>query len=547
MANPEIPGYSIVRELGAGGMAQVYLAVQENLHREVALKVMIPGLSVDEISCHRFLKEGRIAAQLNHQNLLTVYDIGVHEEQYYMASEFLPGGTARDRLNDGLKLDDVIKIISDIAQGLQYAHSKGFVHRDVKPGNLLFRANGECVLGDFGIAKSVDSTTNATQLGTSIGTPHYMSPEQAKGEKVDHRTDLYSLGILFYELLTGKPPFDADDPFTVALAQINEPVPKMEDENARFQQVIEKLMEKNRDERYDSADAFLEDLEVLTGHVGAGRKTTRKKVPSSQMNIGVGTPGAGGKVGRIVGAIVLVAMVSYGGFAIYKGFVGPGGETNDPVVEDSRDGQVATLLQRAEDAIGELRFFSPEGQSAIDFLEEALRVDPTNTAARSRLSGLVALAEQAAEGLWEQGQGDDARRIVSEGLKRYPSDPGLRYLLGRMDSQPSGQPTSTPAPAQAGGDLEDTLARATRLVSLGELAEATKLYRQVLTQDPGNAAAETALDRIAGQWAVAAQNVFRQGQLETAKSMVEQGLAARPDDARLNELAEQIEAALSEG
>jgi len=233
----------------------------------VALNVMTRGLAVDETYSQRFLKEGRIAAQLTHLNLLTVYDIGVHDNHYYMASEYLPGGTARDKMNEGMTEADIVQIITDIAQGLQFAHSKGFVHRDVKPGNLLFRGNGDCVLGDFGIAKAVDSNTGATKLGTSIGTPHYMSPEQAKGEKVDHRTDLYSLGVVFYEMLAGKPPFDADDPFSVALMQINEPCPDVPDEFSYFQPLIEKLMAKNRDERYPQADDFLDDLELSLIHI----------------------------------------------------------------------------------------------------------------------------------------------------------------------------------------------------------------------------------------------------------------------------------------
>ena len=315
----EIPGYTLEKEIGCGGMATVYLAVQENLHRQVALKVMTPGLAVDETYCRRFLKEGRIAAQLNHTNLLTVYDIGVHDNHYYMASEYLPGGTVRGRLKVGLGAEEVVHIITDIAQGLQYAHSKGFVHRDVKPGNMLFRANGDCVLGDFGIAKAVDSNTGATKLGTSIGTPHYMSPEQAKGEKVDHRADLYSLGVVFWEMLTGKPPFDADDPFSVALMQINDPVPPLPAELQTFQPVIEKLMTKTRDERYATADDFLDDLEAVTGSVIPGRRTTKRRIevdaggPDSQWAV---TSGAGSKRKRggrsmvpvAIGATALVAL-----------------------------------------------------------------------------------------------------------------------------------------------------------------------------------------------------------------------------------------------
>lgn len=542
MALPDIPGYNIVRELGAGGMARVYLAVQESLHREVALKVMIPGLSVDEISCHRFLKEGRIAAQLNHQNLLTVYDIGVHEDQYYMASEYLPGGTARDRMKNGLSPDDAVKIISEVAQGLQYAHSKGFVHRDVKPGNLLFRANGECVLGDFGIAKSVDSTTNATQLGTSIGTPHYMSPEQAKGEKVDHRTDLYSLGVVFYELLVGKPPFDADDPFTVALAQINEPVPPMEGEVARFRPIIERLMAKQREDRFESAEAFLDELEELTGHVGPMRRTTRKKLPAVSGDQ-AGAPFWRGPVARSLGVVVLVAMVAYGGWAVYRGV------TTQPAPREASegDGTVAGLLAQASEAIDQGRFFVPEGQAAIDRLEEALRLDPANVEARRRLDGLVAEAAAMAEELWDEGATDEAKRIISEGLRRYPSNAQLRDLLARADTGTVEQtPVPTVAPGLSDAALEATLDRAARFFRIGDFGEAASLYRQVLNADPDNADAASQLQAIADTLASYAEDFLRQGEIDQAEAIVDRGLQAQPGHQTLVALQERIAALRNE-
>ena len=197
-----------------------------------------------------------------------------------MATEYLPGGTAREKMNSGITVSEIVKVIIDIGRGLQYAHSKGFVHRDLKPGNFMFRLNGDCVLGDFGIAKAVDSNTGSTKLGTSIGTPHYMSPEQAKGEKVDHRSDLYSLGVVFFEMLTGKPPFDADDPFSVALMQISDPAPALPDEHKQFNPLIQRLMAKDRNERYNQADDFIADLEQVMGAAKSKvKKSKENKAP----------------------------------------------------------------------------------------------------------------------------------------------------------------------------------------------------------------------------------------------------------------------------
>src|SRR3954469_12238459 len=157
----QIPGYKVIRKLGEGGMATVYLATQESLDREVALKVMAPVLAANPTFCEQFMKEGRITAKLTHPHLMTVHDIGMDHGVYYLASEFLPAGTLRERM-DGLSPAETLEIARDIASGLAYAHEKGFVHRDVKPGNIMFRANGTAVLADFGIAKAIKTVSAAT-------------------------------------------------------------------------------------------------------------------------------------------------------------------------------------------------------------------------------------------------------------------------------------------------------------------------------------------------------------------------------------------------
>src|SRR5947209_4903448 len=170
--NVQIPGYKLIKKLGEGGMATVYLAVQESLDREVALKVMSPVLAANPAFCEQFMKEGRITAKLTHPHLMTVHDIGTDRGQYYLASEFLPAGTLRERM-DRISTAETLEIARDIAAGLAYAHEKGFVHRDVKPGNIMFRANGTAVLADFGIAKAMKSVSAATMAGNAIGTPDY--------------------------------------------------------------------------------------------------------------------------------------------------------------------------------------------------------------------------------------------------------------------------------------------------------------------------------------------------------------------------------------
>jgi serine/threonine protein kinase len=276
-----IPGYRIIKPIGEGGMASVFLATQLSLDREVALKVMSPMLASNSEFASRFLVEGKITAKLQHPNLVTVYDIGTHNGVYYLAAEYIPAGTLKERINEGgLLVAEILDIASDIAMGLDFAHQKGFVHRDVKPGNVLFRNDGRVVLADFGIAKAMDGSNSSTVAGASIGTPDYMSPEQARGEPVDGRSDLYSLGTVLYEMLVGHPPYQASDPFTVALMHVTQPVPELPEEFAWLQPLVAGLMAKQPAERYNTGAAFVDAVHKLLGSAPEAAKlqqsSTRK-------------------------------------------------------------------------------------------------------------------------------------------------------------------------------------------------------------------------------------------------------------------------------
>ena len=251
---PQIPGYQVEYRLGEGGMAKVYFGLQKKLNRKVAIKVMESFLLKDENFSRRFLKEAETAANLNHPNIVTIYDVGQVGEDYYMVMEYLEG-TLKDRIQRmkdqkrALKPSDAVMIMKSIAAALAYAHENGYIHRDIKPDNIMFR-NGETpVLVDFGIAKAIGATTKLTKTGMSIGTPHYMSPEQIRGLELDGRADLYSLGVLFYEMLTGEVPYKATDYIAVVMKHLNEPVPELPGALARFQPLLKQLMAKDREMR----------------------------------------------------------------------------------------------------------------------------------------------------------------------------------------------------------------------------------------------------------------------------------------------------------
>ncbi len=257
----DIPGYLVRRELGAGGMASVYLAVQTSLDREVALKVMAPALAVDPTFSKRFLQEARMLASLAHPNIVQVYDVGVTQTQLnYFSMQHLSGGDFAQRVRIGLSEKDLVRVLEGVANALGYAHQRGYVHRDVAPGNILFDVNDTPVLTDFGIARAISQAARITSAGISIGTSHYMSPEQARGGDVDARSDLYGLGVLTWFGLTGKPPYEGADGFAVSYAHVFEPIPRLPPAQAHWQPIIDKALAKDPADRYQSADEFVTAL-----------------------------------------------------------------------------------------------------------------------------------------------------------------------------------------------------------------------------------------------------------------------------------------------
>ncbi len=246
-------------------MSTVWLAMQESLQRKIAIKLMrrTHDSSSDDARQFekRFLLEGRTMAKLPHRNIVAVYDIVSTEDVAYIAMEFLEGGTLSERMQAGLSLAEAISVVVQIAGALDFAHSQGIIHRDLKPANIMFRDATTPVLTDFGIARQQDqAATRLTQTGMLVGTPNYMSPEQISGSDIDGRSDLYSLGIMFYELLSGSTPFNGDTPIAVMMAHLTQPPPPLEPEFAHFQSVLDKMLAKNRDERYATMHDFVAAL-----------------------------------------------------------------------------------------------------------------------------------------------------------------------------------------------------------------------------------------------------------------------------------------------
>lgn len=260
-----IPGYQMQRTLGRGGMATVYLAVQESFGRQVALKLMSPLLNNDPSFSARFKREARIVSQINHASIVPVFDVGEYQSHQFLSMEYLPGGDLRQRIltNPGAEL--AVHICMAISSALDLAHRKGFVHRDIKPENILFREDGTPVLTDFGIARAFHANATQTMAGMLVGTPNYMSPEQIKAIEIDGRSDLYSLGIVFYEMLTGAVPFRTDSSVAVAIKHLNDPIPRLPPEFNQYQVFLDHLTEKDPAARFASGVEVMQALRTLAG------------------------------------------------------------------------------------------------------------------------------------------------------------------------------------------------------------------------------------------------------------------------------------------
>lgn len=244
-------------------MASVFLAEQEIFGRQVALKVLSPDLADNQQFGLRFTREVRLVANFNHPNIVTVFDSGCIDGMYYLAMEHLSGGDLRRKLSRGISILDAIGMIVAAADAIGYAATKGVVHRDIKPANIMLREDDSLAIVDFGIAFDVNSQTMVTEAGTVLGTAKYMSPEQTLGERIDHRADIYSLGIVLYEMLVGNVPFSADSVAGIALKQLNEPVPELPIDLAPFQPVIDGMLEKSPDDRYQDVTTLMADLRNL--------------------------------------------------------------------------------------------------------------------------------------------------------------------------------------------------------------------------------------------------------------------------------------------
>ena len=455
----KIPGYRILRPIAEGGMASVYLAVQDSLDRRVVLKM--PKKFNDIFQSARFVNEGRIIASLNHHNIITIYDIGVAGERHYFTMEYLQGGNLEDRIIRGMNPAEALDLVEAIGGCLAYVHRKDIIHRDIKPANILFRRDGTPVLTDFGVAKQTEADSRLTKDGTALGSPYYISPEQAECKPLDGRADIYSLGIIFYEMLTGKKPYTGDSDIQIIIAHLSDPIPALPDELGRYQELIDRMIAKNPEDRFDTAGEMIEYIQQLR-HPESSASTTSL---SSGYTFGAGArrpadiPGAGNGARlafrkfnalffdestlRFAGAmtiLLVIALVFLNTMPlIVSAFDRMLSGTPPAVVtinaqktaqhpQEESTTQIERSLVQARRSMQKLRYTEPKRDNALYYYQMVLKNDPGNEEA---LKGVAKIADTYADlvewarGMLEYRKADEYLRI---GLSIDPHNSRLLEL-----------------------------------------------------------------------------------------------------------------------
>ncbi|QIB65927.1 serine/threonine-protein kinase [Kineobactrum salinum] len=566
MDYPDIPGYKIDSILGEGGMATIYLAEQESFGRRVALKVMSPRLLSDASFGERFLREARIVAQLTHPNFVPVYEVGRHGDYRYMSMEYLPGGDLKSLMRQGLPLADSIRIVKDVASALHYAAGKNFIHRDIKPANILMRENGSPVVCDFGIARQTDIEEQMTLVGTVIGTPHYMSPEQAQAKELDGRSDLYSLGAIFYEMLTGRRPYDSASVIQVSIMHVTEPIPELPGELAAFQFFIEKAMAKLPDNRFQSGMEFIYALEELEEehyeliHRVAPTQVLseadfRSKLGASGMRTPVSALSTDSAARRRVrpsrtgmsksqfhgwrgllrqrswqagsGAVGLLLIVAAGGWWM------AGDETpteppplyTPPVAGAGLDGKVDELKQAATLAMTEGRLYGSGEDNAQHYLTSLLIFAPDDTEARLAITRLFGMyLEQAGDMIaaGEYGAATEVLNYASQ-INFHIEDQNLLEQQNLLRRELFSAQQQSIVAASRSREIKRLLDAADSLFAEGKLTSPAgdnvyDKYQQVLSIDPDNETARAGIQRVAGRFLSQARDQTKQGEFGRARA-----------------------------
>ncbi|MDA0424720.1 serine/threonine-protein kinase [Stutzerimonas frequens] len=452
----EIPGYRLHKRLGKGGMAEVYLATQLSLDREVAVKVLLR--TEDAAFTERFIQEGHIVASLRHPAIITIHDIGqIADGRHYLAMEYLGGGDLAQHRGIVFSPARALDIIRQLAGGLAVVHDGGLVHRDVKPANILFRDDGSVVLTDFGVAKAVELDNELTHFGIAVGSPAYSSPEQAQCQPLDARSDIYSLGVILAEMLTGTNPFRASSYPQTVLNHVQMPLPQLPPALAGYQPLLDRMLAKLPDERFASCRELLAAIDTLTEPDMDQTRIAPAVIIEAKPSRRRRRSGRGlGRWAAISAAVVAtVAVLGFGGYQWWQysrisDFLGRAesrlavGQLTTPAFDNADyyfrqalrldadnpealdglrrvlDARIAEALELAAQRLASDQLLEPAEDSAVHYYQQVLGWLPEHQAAREGLTRVSERYVQLAESAYAQREFALALEYIQQGLEAAP-------------------------------------------------------------------------------------------------------------------------------
>lgn len=579
----KIPGYELIAEIGSGGMAKVYLGMQVLLERKVAIKILHQRLSAEsEEFKKRFFTEGKVLAKLQHENIVSIIDIGETDGMLYMVMEYVETGTLTDWLKKNeLTVDQAIQICSKIGLALHSVHLKHIVHRDLKPSNILLRNINQPLLTDFGIARETDQEQGLTQTGHILGTLQYMSPEQIRGMHVDHRSDIYALGLMFYRLLVGHLPFQANSQYDLSRMQCEEIPPPLPPQLADLQPIMDAMLAKDPADRFQSCLEFCKALQSLPvvdreyaselegatrvfdpsqlssgsfrtgGHSGqfsdrhsgqfsdrhSGQFSGRSEAvsgPYEATRMMTGQTGTGRssllKKGLLFGLpalMIVVAITLY--FTLW--YVPSAG------LSDADQRRVDNYLRRVDANLLKLQIDSPPEDNAIFELRKALALAPTYEPALDRARQIAEFYETDARDLIDAKKLDEALETIKKGLEVDPNYVNLVQLEDDISTMLAAQ--------RRQAEITEALRVASDYQAKGMLVEppdtnAYTAFKKVLELDPQNRAANQGLEAILTSLMENAEQTLSSGDLEQAGNQVQKIDTLFPNNRRVADIRTRI-------
>jgi serine/threonine protein kinase len=420
--------YEVIEEIGSGGMGSVYRVHDAQINEVVALKIIRPDIATDSEVIERFSQELKTARKIAHRNVCRMFDIGEDGGTHYITMEYVTGEDLRSLIKriGQMTVAKTINIARQICEGLAEAHAMGVVHRDLKPQNIMIDKDGNAKIMDFGIARFI-RTKGITTTGTIIGTPEYMSPEQAEGKGVDQRSDIYSLGIVLFEASTGEVPFEGETPFSVAFKHKTEPAPDPRRLNAQIPAdlsgLILKCLEKEKERRYQTVEEIIADLDMIDQRTtprpktGAGKKPSTRRVIAKKSGVD--------KFLVLGAAVLLLAALAFGGWRIWMREKPPGAVVSEP---ETRSGESAPVEKPPASAdVSKSEGGGRGGETALERKEPLGAAAPQDEASRRReleesIRGGLAVAQRA----YEKGSYQECLNQAQAVLKIDPENAQAR-------------------------------------------------------------------------------------------------------------------------